>query len=228
VSDVIAIVEGETEQTFIKQILAVEFGARGIGLIPILPGRVRHRGGVRKWQSIRGDIVRALKQRADRFCTTMFDFYRMPLDWPGREDAGGKPYQERGICVEAALAKDLREHLPDGLRPERFIPYVQIHEFEALLFAGVQELADTVLAAHPGRSQLAVENLQKILAGAGAPEAINDRPDMAPSKRICQVMNGYQKPFHGPIAAQRIGLARIREKCPHFHEWLTTLEALVS
>lgn len=225
-SEVIAIVEGETEQTFVREVLAPELGSRGIWLAARLPGRMRRHGGVRRWESVRGDIFRTLKERGDWFCTTMFDFYRMPMDWPGRAEATARPHQERGACVETALAKDVQEHLPDNLRPDRFIPYVQVHEFEALLFSGVQELADTVWATHPGLSQSAAANLQKILVEAGVPEAINDRPDMAPSKRICHLMRAYQKPLHGPIAAQRIGLARIREQCPHFDEWLRRLEAL--
>ncbi len=224
--EVIAIVEGQTEQTFVLKVLAPELVPRGIWLAARLPGRIHRRGGVRKWEAIRGDIIRTLKERGDRCCTTMFDFYRMPTDWPGRAEAGTKPHQERGACIEEALSRDLQKHLSGNWRPDRFIPYVQVHEFEALLFSGIDQLVGAVWASHPEQSQSAVARLQEILAEAEEPEAINDGSDTAPSKRICQIMPSYQKHFHGPIAAQRIGLSKIREQCPHFDNWVKKLEAL--
>lgn len=71
--------------------------------------------------------------------------------------------------------------------------------------------------------------LQRTSKGEFAtPEAIDDSPDNAPSKRIEALIRRpcYQKRLMGPPAAQRIGLAAIRKECLHFGDWLGRLERL--
>ena len=225
-NDLAAIVEGQTEQAFVQSVLAPELASRGIHMWATLPGRIHKHGGKVSWETIRRDIVRTLKERSDRFCTTVFDFYAMPNDWPGRSKASALPWEERGAHVEDALLKNLAEHMGKDFRQERFIPYVQVHEFEAILFSDVEGLAG-VLRDLPGmRSGDVISRLRKIVDEAGGPEAINDDPNTAPSKRILSLVAGYRKPIHGVIAAQRIQISTMRASCPSFDRWLTRLEAL--
>ena len=91
-NELVVIVEGETELTFVRVQLAAHLALHGTTAWPVLPGKHRNQGGVKNWDSAKGDIVRTLKEK--RFCSTMFDFYGMPQDWPGRLDAGKKPWQE--------------------------------------------------------------------------------------------------------------------------------------
>ena len=98
-TDVAAIVEGATEQVFVRDHLAAHLAGRGISIWPRLPGRVVRRGGTRKWESVRGDILRTLKERRGRICTTMFDFYALPDDWPGRTAAGNMPLEQKASHV---------------------------------------------------------------------------------------------------------------------------------
>lgn len=226
-SEVVAIVEGQTEQAFVRHHLAAHLAARGITMWAQLPGRVARRGGARAWEAIRGDVLRTLKERRGRVCTTMFDFYAMPPDWPGRSEAAEKPLPERGACVERALLADLATCGGEDFRRELFIPYVQVHEFEALLFADVGKLGETLAPICNHEPEQLSKAFGQILAEAGGEaEAINDHQETCPSRRIGGLVRAYRKPLHGPIAAARIGLDALRRACRHFGQWLERLEAL--
>jgi len=225
VTDVAVIVEGKTEETFVNGLLHSHFADRGIFIWGRLPGRRIRQGGVRGWASVRGDVFRVLKERAGRVCTTMFDFYGMPRDWPGRVQAAGEPADKKGPRVEQALLEDLCKFASKDFRPEWFIPYVQVHEFEALLFSDTSRAADE-LATNPGGPPDLADRLQAILEAAGQPEAINDNWETCPSRRIAGLVAGYRKPLHGAIAAARIGLDAMRQACPHFGQWIERLERL--
>ena len=102
----------------------------------------------------------------------------------------------------------------------RFVPYVMMHEFEAMLFSDCDGFASGI-----GRSDLAPK-FQEIRDAFGTPEEIDDSPDTAPSKRVQKLVPGYQKPLMGTLAAIEIGLEAIRAACPHFRGWLERLERL--
>jgi hypothetical protein len=222
-SEVAALVEGQAEQEFVDRILKPHLMPKRVYIWARLPGSVSRQGGVRTWRSIQGDVLRTLKERRDRYVTTMFDFYGMPKDWPGREEASTLPWDRKGECVESALLGDIESRMGNDLSPERFIPYIQVHEFEAILFSDVHVL-NGVLEQVAGRNLLG--NLQRILAEAGDPEAINDDPVSAPSKRLASLAPAYRKRAHGVIVAERLGLEKIRTVCPNFNRWLTRLESL--
>ena len=106
----------------------------------------------------------------------------------------------------------------------RFLPYIQMHELEALLFSSPR-----VMAAAFERPDLAF-TFAEIVRQCGACEEINDKSETAPSRRIAELYPAYRKGSsahaHAPIIAKRIGLATLREACPHFDAWMTTLERL--
>lgn len=106
---------------------------------------------------------------------------------------------------------------------QKFKPYVQMYEFEALLFTDVNEF-DWV---QDGWSADALEKLRGISASFDTPEAINNSKETAPSKRLEVIFaHHFDKLEHGPIIADSIGIQRIREACPNFNEWLSWLESL--
>ena len=226
-SDVLAVVEGPTEQAFVRDVLAPFLASLGVYMSSRLSGhRVRH-GGVGKWASTRSDIIGLLKERDDRVCTTMFDFYRLPSDWPGRQEAARRPWEERAVYVEALMGSDISEHMGDGFRDHRFLPYIQLHEFEALLFVDTQTLAATLSPLLRGSQANRLQpSLDSIMNEFECPEAINDRPDLSPSKRILGVAPTYRKSFQGPVTAARIGLDNLRATCPHFDSWVARLMAV--
>ena len=122
------------------------------------------------------------------------------------------------LTVEAAMLADLQEHLGPGFDSKRIIPYVSIHEFEALLFSDCGLFASSL-----GQTDLA-GRFQNIKDEFETPEHINDSPETAPSKRVLDIYPRYQKPLNGKEAAANIGLESIRHECRHFDNWITRLE----
>ncbi len=98
------LVEGQTEETFVESVLQAHFNRREIHLYPILVGESRHKGGIGHYSRACDHILRTLKQEAGTFCTTMFDYYRMPpKSWPKRREASHKPFTEKAAMIEAAM-----------------------------------------------------------------------------------------------------------------------------
>ena len=154
----------------------------------------------------------------------MVDYYGLPVaadGWPGKAGAAGSP-SERGRAVQDAVFADVAEELGDSLRPERFIPFVVMHEFEALLFSDCASLSRVTSREATG------PRLQDIRDAFSSPEEINDSPETAPSKRILTLDPSYQKVVAGTLAAHHMGLDCIRGQCPHFNSWLTKLEERAS
>jgi Domain of unknown function (DUF4276) len=218
--------EGQTEESFVNEVLAPELGAHDIfaDAHRITTGR-RHgrlfRGGLTDYEHLARDLILWMKQdqHQESWFTTMIDLYRLPINFPGR---GSVPLtvaaHDRVARLEAELSKDMIARLSDLPVSRRLIPYIQLHEFEALLFSD----PSAFLEAYPG-NQMAVERLKAIRAQFHSPEEIDETPGGAPSKRILGVLPDYQKPVAGLLVAQRIGLAEIRRECRHFNDWLTRL-----
>jgi len=218
-SRVLALVEGPTEQTFIKQVLAPALHHRGVYLTATAIGKPGHKGGIRSYESTRREILAVLKQDQQRFCTTMFDYYGLPGGWPNKATATGSP-SAMANYIEQAMLQDVCSIMDEPSTSSRFIPYIQMHEYEALLFSEPATLASVV------QRSFLTGTFLNIVTECGEPEAIDDRPDTAPSKRIKNHVREYNKVIHGTITAQRIGLPKMRERCPHFSEWISRLEKL--
>jgi len=220
-------VEGETEETFVNEVLAPHLYGRGYAKVSArLVGNARQRdrrGGIRGWNSIRTDILKHLKEDPGCLAATMVDYYALPQTgakaWPGREVAGNLPFAGKAAAVEDALVADIRGEFEGEFHPERFIPYVMMHEFEGLLFSDCARFGEGI-----GRPDL-VGRFQAIRDAFRTPEEIDDSPLTAPSKRIEALVPGYQKSFLGVLAVLEIGLEAIRAECPHFRKWLERLEA---
>ena len=218
-------VEGQTEETFVNEVIAphlYRFGYVSIGAR--LMGNTRIRGGVPAWRNAKEDLIRHLRNDPRCCQTMMVDYYGMPRTparaWPGREEARTKHHEEKAQTVERAILEDVRLELGDALLPGQLIPFVLMHEFEGLLFSDCRGLGAGI-----GRPELA-RDFQAIRDQFETPEEINDSPITAPSKRILALVPRYEKPLFGSLAALEIGLETIRAECPHFANWLTLLEAL--
>ncbi len=208
-SRIAVLVEGETEQKFVNHLVRPHLWSCGVDIFARLPGRQVRRGGTRSWESVRGDVVRTLKGRGAYRCAIMLDYYRLPHGWPGRRDAMKHVPEKRARVVESALQASVTESIGGDLRPGMFLPYIQLHEFEALLFSDTSKLAHAIASApvhKPVDELIVAERLAQILEPFGDPELINDGPHTAPSKRILDVAPYYDKATMGPIVAERIGL----------------------
>lgn len=180
------------------------------------------RGGVRAWSSARNDIIKMLKQDKECITTMMVDYYALPAlgqrEWPGRALAGSQAFEHKATIVEQAIIADIRQTIRPDHHPLHFIPYVMMHEFEGMLFSDCNQFAEAIY--HP-ELKLPMQEIREAFA---TPEEINDSYETSPSHRIKQLFPEYDKPLFGPFAIEAIGLEAIRLQCPHFRQWLETLE----
>lgn len=209
------VVEGQTERRFVEQVLTDHLGHRRVvATARAVETSKGYKGGLTSYQKAKNDLQRWLKedQNMDAYFTTMFDLYGLPTDFPGYRNAKShSPYQRIEI-LEEQLAKDIGDR--------RFIPYIQLHEFEALIFVEPQKLVDEYLEYEGKLEQLFQ------LGAAHNPELINDSPNTAPSKRILAAIPEYTKAIGGINVVKAIGIAKLRQRCQHFHTWLEQLEQL--
>ena len=212
------LVEGQTERTLVRDILKPHFGSHEIDLHAVM---LRPRGGIPQYAEAKDAVVRSLKEDTALICTTMVDFYGMPTDWPGRDQANRcQSYAEKAVIVERSILEDIAGSLGNSFNPCRLIPYVQMHEFEALLFSSPKKLAESLGDKKLYSTFLTIRNK------FSTPEDINGHYDTCPSRRIGRVFQGFRKTIDGITAASRIGLETMRQECPHFNEWITKLENL--
>jgi hypothetical protein len=217
--------EGRTEQGFCTQVLAPHLAGFGFLHVPAVKvafsrkKRVIQRGGIRSYQPLRDDILNTIKSRTDPdvFFNNILDLYGLPRNVPGkdrhaRNPANPTPYVRE---LEKAFARDIGD--------PRFIPHLQLHEYETLLFADLEAFAVAF-----DECAKAIAALVGIADGFPTIEHINDGKKTAPSKRIIGVLPAYEgrKASAGPDIAEWIGMPVLREKCLHFHAWVNRLENL--
>ena len=211
------VVEGQTEESFVNDVLAPALTARRIYFYPIL---LAGRGGNVNYARVQKDVLRQLKQDRSAYCTTMLDFYGLGKDFPGTPLPPNLSNLDKVTHIEQAVSGDIIAQAP-GLRPDvRFIPHPQLHEFEGLLFSD-----PTAFASGINQSNLAGQ-FQSIREGFPTPEDINDGPASAPSKRVLRLCGSYRKVLNGTQAAKNVGVDAMRRECPHFREWFERLEQL--
>jgi hypothetical protein len=222
-------VEGQTEENFVNEVLRghlVGHGYESVSARIVGNARLRQkRGGIRSWPSVRRDLINHLRQDLGCIITTMVDFYGLPQQgqgaWPGRVDAVHLATQEKAPHVEMALLSDITEEMGGDFDTSRFVPFIVMHEFEGLLFSDCAAFGRGI-----GRPNLEAK-FRQVRDEFRTPEDINDSPITAPSKRIEDIVPGYEKPLLGTLAILEIGLTRVRDECPHFAGWLNRLESLV-
>lgn len=214
------VVEGETERDFVKKILGPHF--RPLGMI--FQFNVLH--GVTRWgwEKVRNEIAGCIYDAPDSYCTTMLDLYGLPENTPGKHGGRYDDPLKWVTHIERAISrslKEMNERMERFVGSGRFIPYLQVHEFEALLFSDPLAISPNVDAKSKDAE------LIKIRAEYPTPEHINNHPSTAPSRRLRKLFGtAYQKPLCGALIAEDIGLEKIRRECRHFHEWVTLLEEL--
>jgi hypothetical protein len=214
----LVLVEGQTEEQFVKIVLAPWLLDLGVSVSPtiLVTSRkndgTRFKGGVSAYSKFKGDAMRLLSSGGDAYVTTLLDYYGLPQDFPGMSSRPTGPASTRVAYVENAIAADFGNRFD-------FRPFLVLHEFEAWLFASETDLPETL---DPDAN---ADAFKFVCREFQSPEEINDRPDLAPSRRITRLVPTYSKTIHGPLIAQRIGLDGIRAKCPHADAWFTDLES---
>ena len=213
------LVEGQTEETFARDVLSSHLLRFDIVLHSTILSTKRikaggkFRGGVTSYAQVRREVRNLLQDTGVVAVTTMIDYYGLPDDFPGMPSLPRESSCYRRVThLEGAFQADIAHRL--------FLPYLSLHEFESLLLVDPEEIGKA-LPGQPSLNGLAAE-----VAAFASPEEVNDGPRTHPSERIQSSAPGYQKRLHGPLIADRIGLETIRARCPHFAAWLRRLEEL--
>lgn len=216
---VLALVEGQTEETFMRDVLAIHLLQFGVYLTPIVlstkrvKSGLKFKGGVNTYPQFKRDLRHLLSDRNAVAVTTMLDYYGLPNDFPGAKKLRGlRSCYERAEHLEKSLQDDFQDH--------RFLPYLSLHEFEALLLTSPDQIARTFSSTSD------VPKLRMIVENVDSPEEVNDGPTTHPAARLSDLLPLYKKRLHGPMIVRRIGLDQIRQQCPHFHQWMSRLENL--
>lgn len=157
------------------------------------------------------DIQTWLKQDTEAYVTTMFDLYALPTDFPGMQNASLKGI-EKSIFIENEFKADIGN--------TRFLPYIQTHEFEALIFCDTSKVDEVIPDCFISKKLEAIKCLY------ASPELINDSPQTAPSKRILSLHRSYNKVLYGTRIIKKIGLNNLMNECQHFASWIHSLRNL--
>jgi len=157
----------------------------------------------------------------------MFDYFRIDSKWPGQSKLRRKirngsalTATNKAKILEKATHEEIVNIFPKCNPKNRFIPYIEMHEFEALLFSDAEILSK--------KADINVSKIQTIIEQYSNPEEINDDPEKAPGKRLESLNDKYRKVAMGKIISEAIGIQTIRGQCPHFNNWLTKLERLLT
>lgn len=218
--------EGQTELRFASKVLSTYLTLKNIIVLPqllITNRKKNERGGILSYQQAKRDLsfmIRGAKdnEQAVHYFTTMFDLYALPSDFPGFIDASTLKGYSRVVMLEKAFGKDINCY--------KFIPYIQLHEFEALVLCDIDGLADS----YPNSAEKLAELKKEVTTQYGNNvELVNNSVETAPSKRIIKALKGeyhYDKPKSGTEITGKIGVDVLRSKCQHFNDWLTTIEKI--
>lgn len=214
---IIIVCEGETEQEFSRNLLSPFFLKQDA--IVYAPKFKHSNGGIVPWATLKTQLTHHLLHEPDAIVTTLIDYYRIKRSYayPGWESAQAiTDIGDRLATMQHAMLQEFDENLR-----HRFVPYIQFHEFEALLFSDIEALKSRF-----DIDKTNMANLQKAVDSHETPEHINNQPATAPSVRLIKAIPGYDKTLDGMSIAQSIGLDKIRAKCPLFNRWLEQLTAL--
>ncbi len=214
---VLILAEGQTEETFIKRVLNPYWQSKDIYAVPkiittkkLLRGN-EFKGGIVEYDKLRPQIFRLLNDTSATIISTFIDYYGLPDSFPGKNTLAGQTVYERVEYLERKLSDDIQN--------EKFVSYYSLHEFEAILFSVPSVIGETMM------DEQKKNILQSIRNSFRTPEEINDNPSTCPSARIKGLFRNYEKPLHGFLISQRIGLETIRLNCPHFNRWIENIES---
>ena len=206
------IVEGDTEIILIEKLIVpylIRLGFKNtVHAQTIITNRKQHKkGGVTSYEKFRNEVQRTLAQ-GNVIITTLIDFFRLPPDFPGHTTDSNK-------------IDELEKAIKNDIGSDYFIPYVQKHELEALMFSnrsGLELVID---------DQNKMAYVDAILEEFPNPEDINNSPLTAPSKRLQSIFN-YDKTGDGELIFEMIEIKNILDRCPRFSNWISNITNTLS
>lgn len=215
----IIVCEGQTEQQFCEEVLQPYFSERDNDILIQTPLIKKSGGGIVGWASLKKQVLHHLNEK-DAVVSTFIDYYGISegLHFPKWAEGNQiSDKHERIGFLEQAIKEDV-----DGKAENRFLPHIQVHEFESLLFSNIN-----VFSEFYDKDDIDMSVLQKTIEECPFPEDINTSPLAAPSKRILAAIPSYHKVVDGNIIALEIGIDTMMEKCPHFRSWVKDLSEAI-
>lgn len=210
----IIVCEGQTEQSFCLNVLSPYYLSKNIF---VEAPTIKHsHGGIVPWETLKRQLVEHLHE-GDAIVTMLIDFYRIKdsYQFPGWEEA--KTIESSHDKMNS-LFLDMSKDMPEGLR-NCFVPYIQLHEFEGLLFSDIAAFKTMFTPA-----ECDFQSIQAAIDEFESPEDINNKPETAPSSRLLNAISGYNKVVFGSLLAEEMTLSMIRSKCPLFDSWIERIE----
>lgn len=212
----IIVCEGPTENEFCMGVLAPALLKSDIYVdAPLIK---KSNGGIVPWPNIKRQIEMHLHE-GDAYVSLLVDYY-------GIKDSYKFPgwMESKAISSMAERWQFLCDKMKADIAPEmasRFIPYIQIHEFESLLFSDIN-----VFKNNFDKKEMDYAILEDAIHEFANPEEINSRPTLAPSKRLINAIPAYDKVLFGNYIASETGLSKIMDRCPLFRRWITYLKSI--
>ena len=205
------IVEGQTEQEFVNSMIAPYMQQHGVYTVTPLLIRTSKtgRGGFVNYEHLKNDAKKLLSSKKSDFVVSTFvDFFRIP-EVPQKER-----WEKKATHIEQV--EEMEQCIAEDINDSRFIPYIQLHEFEALLFSSNKGFESFF-------SEDNAKDTQQIINTFNNPENINTTPTGAPSKRLLAIKDDYDKVIEGNLIALEVGINDILTKCPRFRAWIEKL-----
>jgi len=210
--------EGQTEESFINELMYLPFFTNGILLIPIIcrtkreKSGLKYKGGITSYARIKNELLKLCKSHKYEYVTMFIDYYALPSDTPGMDTLPQGSALDKILHLEKCIGSDINL--------ENFIPNLIMHEFEGLLFSNPEAFSFCI------KIENSIMKLHEIRNNYTSPEDIDNSPLTAPSKRILEIYPAYKKVLHGVNIARDIGLHTISNECKHFNDWILQISSL--
>jgi hypothetical protein len=217
---VYVVCEGQTEETFIRNVITPILVYQEIFLeAKLIPTSKIGKGGALTYERVKRFIKNSLKENCQPIVTTFFDLYALDNKFPDFELSQKQNDVYKKVAIlENAFKQDI---VQDNFNfSNRFFPYIQPYEFEGLLFSDIAKLTEI-----ENTWTQSTHYLQAIRHQAETPEHINDGYETKPSARLTQYLNNpsFRKTLHGTLAIEAIGIDKLLAECRHFSEWYNQL-----
>jgi hypothetical protein len=207
--------EGQTEESFINNVLYPYFINMNIYVSPIICSTKRttqrkFKGGVSDYNKIKHELTIICKQHKNEFITSMFDYYAMPANTPGISNGETNIY---------ARIEQIQNSINDDIGQPNLFFGLSLHEFEGLLLS--EPSAFKIITTDD-----IVSKIQSIRDEFETPEHVNNSPETAPSVRLKSLIRDYSKILHGTSIAQATGIDKILDECSHFKKWIEKIRTI--
>jgi hypothetical protein len=213
------IVEGPTELEFIDRILIPYFNSQGI-TTHIQGVAITMSGGGNGFNNIRhfeNTIRPILNYQNEPIITTLIDYFRLNSETklPGFLECSQKSTTDNKIeCLEVRLNDVVQKIKPYSY----FIPYIQKHEMETLMFSNPQEgfdLEDIKIKNAVIEICKQYPNIEDINGNYGPSERLGDIYKSCGKK--------YSKVIDGIDVAELTGIEKMVEKSLRLKNWIENL-----